>query len=633
MVYLQSRLTRIVSFVISPLVLLLIGVSLATASQTGAAKPSSSVYSRNVAATVRHLTRVKILESNNVILRRGSIYDNATYFESLLDVPLPGYNYEFLDTGLGASEPLYPMYQKGHQGSYAQLLPAFISERARHIDHYSNLITPEGCRVEGIYLLRGIDEYPRHRYAAERKQGFKLIVVRLDYYTRLKSDAQCGRHRANDPDPKFDPSAFVRKYHNAMTLEDFPQKELARFEAKVSAIYHIRQTMNPSHHRKFNLNDLQRNSLWYYPDGHAPDFGIRSEAPQPTTTWFNQPKHMAVDASARLQADFPLAALLGRDDFARVLDFINGKPTEEFDAGKEPGHDTLRLADVTPKNFYTSGLELEPIRDVRGDVSDPRNFKLVGMTIKPYEEQEDPAWQGTRVIPQIRFVYQLMDPRHPERAFEQMFLHLKWDVVDRWADEQTRRAQHRYFLSRVDQLTHARETTNPAYDEIARQFIIEFTSARPSESIAVSSALTGIWVFGALIRDRQSPQQLNALRIVRDGVDVGYYSSSYDNDIFRAALARASGIRKQQLQKHMDDLTVDFFRDPKRQDAHAINFNRVTCAQCHQTSGRDGVHMSFNDGLDRRLTAPSFLTEYFFHDATLQLRNARDYWREESGEN
>ena len=41
-------------------------------------------------ATVSHLTRVHILESNNVTLRPGSIYDNSTYFELLVRFPQPG---------------------------------------------------------------------------------------------------------------------------------------------------------------------------------------------------------------------------------------------------------------------------------------------------------------------------------------------------------------------------------------------------------------------------------------------------------------------------------------------------------------------------------------------------------------
>jgi len=64
-------------------------------------------------AILRHLTRVKIIESNNVTTRPGSIYDNITYFESWFGFPNPKFKYEFIDTGLGVAEPLYPMHQNG----------------------------------------------------------------------------------------------------------------------------------------------------------------------------------------------------------------------------------------------------------------------------------------------------------------------------------------------------------------------------------------------------------------------------------------------------------------------------------------------------------------------------------------
>lgn len=73
-----------------------------------------SAPEKGLIEAVKHLTRVKIIESNTVTLRPGSIYDNSTYFESIAGIK-PKFNYEFLDSGLGAAEPLYPMYQKGHQ--------------------------------------------------------------------------------------------------------------------------------------------------------------------------------------------------------------------------------------------------------------------------------------------------------------------------------------------------------------------------------------------------------------------------------------------------------------------------------------------------------------------------------------
>ncbi len=580
-------------------------------------------HSGNVVATVKHLTRVKILESNNVSLRPGSIYDNATYFESLLEFPRPGFNYEFLDSGLGAAEPLYPMYQKGHQGSYLQLGKAFISEENRHIDHYSSMTTPEGCQVDGLYMLRGLNEYPLTQYVQERAEGYTLIVVRLEYYTRLRPDAQCGRHRANDPDPQFDPVKYMNDHHDGMSLADFPAKDLPRFEAKVSAIYHIEQTMSPPWPR-FDLNQMNHNTLWYYPNGHDFDYKINLPRPQAGLVAFNAPKHMIVPATPELQTRFSLERLMSSSDFQKILAFLNGKPTPNFDSQKEPGHDTLRLSDVSARNFYTSGLYMENIHDVVSDVSSMKNYKLVGLTIKPSEEQTDAAWQGLRVVPQVRFVFQLTNPRKNGEPLEQLFLHLKWDVVDRFADAETRAHQYKYFLSRVDQLTQARGSSTNGQAE-TESFVQEFTTLRPVQTIAFSSALTGIWVFGDLTRDQNS-KELTALKTVRAGVDVGYYSTTYDNDVFRAEIEKATGTRKAQLQKVIDDITVSYFRDPKRQDVHALNFNSVTCAQCHQTSGRDGIHMSFNDHLDRRLKSPINVSEYFFHEADEQLQQAVKLW-------
>ena len=87
----------------------------------------------------------------------------------------------------------------------------------------------------------------------------------------------------------------------------------------------------------------------------------------------------------------------------------------------------------------------------------------------------------------------------------------------------------------------------------------------------------------------------------------------------------ATGEQKAELQQHLDDVTFSFYRDPKRQNATAINFNRVTCAQCHQTSARDAVHMAFNDGLNKDITSPVEVTEFFFHDANEQLKAGMKY--------
>jgi hypothetical protein len=611
------------SFIGAILPALLLAGSSFSFSPTGNTDP---VHSPNIIAGVKNLTRSKILESNNVTLRPGSVYDTASYYEVLLGIPQPGFNYEFLDSGLGAAEPVYPIDEKGHQGSYAQTISALIRQN-RHLDNYATVETLEGCRVDSAYLSRSLSEYPDTVFKQERDDGYTIMLLRLDYYTRLRPDATCGRHRANDPDPNFDPMKFIEKYHDSMYLSDFPQKELERFEAKSGALIQLGQKLF-ANWPKFDLAKLGYNSLWYYPQGHSFDYGISQSRPQLGMSDFKLPRHMVVEATPEMHAAFPLASLLKGNEFQKILNFLSGRPTANFDAEREPGHDTFRLSDVTQDNVYTSGLYIENIKDVTSDVSDPRHFKLVAMSIKPYEQQDDLGWKGLRVVPQIHFVYQLMDPRHPDRPFEQLYLHLKWDVVDRHADRDTQRAQHLQFLSRVDELTHARETQAANCQELSHKFITDFTSARPVEQIAFSTSLSGIWVFGALTRDQNQARELLPLRIIRDGVDIGYYSSVYDNDLFRAEAEKATGTRKAELQQHLDDVTVSFYRDPKRQNVEAINFNRVTCAQCHQTSGRDAVHFAFNDGLNENIKTPVYVTEFFFHDADEQLKTGMTYWAE-----
>ena len=579
--------------------LLLAGVTSGSSSEN-----ATPVNSANMIAGIKSLTRIRIYESNNVTLRPGSVYDKLSYWEVLAGLREPGFNYEFVEAGLGAAEPVYPMLENGTQGSYAQAVRSLLTGN-RHIDNFAAPVeTPEGCRVDSAYLARGINEYPDPEFKKEKDEGYEIFLFRLDYYTRLRPGVQCGRHRTNDPDPNFDPMQFIKDNQNVMHMSEYPQKELARFEAKTGFLRRIQEQIFAKW-PKFDLNRLtNNNSLWYYPHGHSFDYGIAEPRPQLGLSYFKLPRHMAIEATPETAAAFPLAALLKGGEFQKVLNFLSGRPTPEFDPDKEPGHDTFRLSDVTEANYYTSGLYIENIKDVVSDVSDPSHFKLVAISLKPCEEQDDIAWKGLRVVPQIRFVYQLMDPRQPDRPFEQLFLHLKFDVVDRLADEKTRKAQHLKFLTRVDELTRARETQAENYQELLQKLVSDFTSAGPVEQLAFSSSLSGNWIFGTLSRDENAARELLPMRIVRDGIDVGYYSSNYDNDLFRTEQARATGERKAELQQHLDDLTVSIYRDLKRQDAKAINFNRVTCAQCHQTSARDGVHMAFNDGLNKNVKAP-----------------------------
>jgi hypothetical protein len=191
------------------------------------------------------------------------------------------------------------------------------------------------------------------------------------------------------------------------------------------------------------------------------------------------------------------------------------------------------------------------------------------------------------------------------------------------ADETTRGEQKRHFLRRLDELTRARE--GGVGEEVLREFINEYTTARPVHSVSFSSSLTGTWIFGNLERDSATGELL-PVRTIRHGIDYGLYSSVHDTDLLRAGIARATGDRKQQLRRVLDALTVNTFRDTKRQDVHALRFNTVSCAQCHQMSGRDGIHMAFNDGINRKIGSPTIVSEYFFHEADAQLKGEVQRW-------
>ncbi len=577
---------------------------------------------------VQHLTRVKILESNMVSIRPGSVYENKTNFELLFDFPNPGFNYRFIDTGLGTADPIYPIYQKGHQGSWWQLLFAALGEGvSRHIDHFTSLPTPEGCHVDSVYMLRNIGEFG-DLYAKEKAEGFKQIVIRLEYYTRLRPDAECGRHRANDPDPNFDPMRFLKRNLRVQKLADFPQAELARFEAHVAAIRHLSEEFGKNKWPRFDFNLLRNfNSLWYYQFGIPYAYGIRNEYRLGDLDEPFEAADLVLSADENLQSLFPLSELVEEHDYKRMVEFLKGKPILDYRLEWEPGRDILDVTQVSSKHIYTSGLYMEPIQTAEADVTNSENYRLVGLSLQPAVKQADYHFPDA-IVPQIRLVYQLMDPRNPDRPFEQMFFHLNFDVVDRHADEDVQIEQHLHFLSRMQELREARTGATPiSYSESLAEFVREFTSRRIQE-FSFSSALTGMWIFGLMSRNHNDQHILFPQPIVRAGINVGYYSSINDNNLFRREIHQlADGhYRKDFLLKHMDDLRVSEYRDPKRMDVEAIRFDRMTCAQCHHMSARDGVHMSFNDHLDRRVQSPMRVTEFVYREADRQLKLLENRW-------
>ena len=322
-----------------------------------------------------------------------------------------------------------------------------------------------------------------------------------------------------------------------------------------------------------------------------------------------------------MQARFPLTTMLSGEDFGKLLNCWTGHPTTDFDPQTEPGGDTLDIStQVTSKNFYTSGTIVEPIDDVMGDVSDPSHFKLVSVVWRPGEPESDSHFQDLEPIPQVRMVYQLMSPRVADRPYEQLFIHLTFDAVDRLLPPPQRQQAIDRFLRRLDTLSGLRDRGGPDASEATDDFINDVAKARPLQTLSWSSSLTGIWVFGILSRSYNEDRRLEAIPIVRDGVNVGFYSTAYDNGLFRSAIAATENDDRAKLRNVLDDLTPSSYRDPKRHDPEALTFHRMTCAQCHQMAGRDGVHVLLNDHLDRRIKTPYRASEYLFRELDRQLK-------------
>jgi hypothetical protein len=574
---------------------------------------------------VRHRWQEIIIESNGAALRPGSVYDILTQFEQNSGRTRPQFKYLFFDTGLGAADPIYPVFQEGYQESWPQLITAGFSEQNRHIDHFSTSDTAEGCRNLSVYWVRHINEFP-DMYRDLREEGYTLIDISFDYYVKLRPDAQCGKHKAHDLSENFDPFKSIYGYAESFkTFADIPPDLLAKYEAKVGVLKLVTERFKrrSDNWASYDQNYSERNnSLWFYPDGYAPDHGINTPRKQSGLRFLTQPKHLFFEAEPVLENRFSLTKTLGEEGFAKLLDCLKGKPTPDYDSKKEPGGDALDItSQVTPKNFYTSGTILEPISDVVGDVSDPGHFKLVSVILRPGEPESDVHFQGLQEIPQVRMVYQLMSPRFPGRAYEQLFVHLDFDAVDRMLPLGERQKAAAEFLKKADVLTGLRERGGEDASKATADFVQNSIGSRPVQTVSWSSSLTGLWVFGILSRSYNAERILQAAPIVREGIDVGYYSSAYDNPLFRLAIEKADGSEKEKLESVLDDLTPKVYRDPRRHDPEALTFNRMTCAQCHQMAGRDGVHVLLNDGLDRRITTSYKATEYVFRELDRQLRN------------
>ena len=150
-------------------------------------------------AVVRHRWQEVITESNHAALRPGSVYDILTHFEQDGGLTRPHFNYLFFDTGLGAADPIYPVFQTGYQESWPQLIKAGLSEDNRHLDHFSTgrhagrlpdpirLLGPPHQRISGH-----VRQIPRGRLYARR---YQLRLLR-------EASARCAMRQTQSPRPE-----------------------------------------------------------------------------------------------------------------------------------------------------------------------------------------------------------------------------------------------------------------------------------------------------------------------------------------------------------------------------------------------------------------------------------------------
>lgn len=572
--------------------------------------------------TMHDFLLAKVAYSNFATLRPGSIYELRVHFEENLGFPRPTFNYLFTDTGLGAAEPLYPVMQSGYQASYLQLL--LSSGSNQHLDHFSDMVTPEGCRVQSIYIIRGIQNFPE--YQKEAAEGYSLVDVSWDYTTRMRPGAECGRHRANNPDLNFDPVEFIKPYlDNFQSMDQIPASVLAKFEAKINLEKVIKREVSsvidrqawPTYAEQYSLN---QNSLWYYPQGHSEDYGVNTSRPQPGHEMLNLPRHFVFPASSALGQMLPLSQAIKPQEFSQLQNMLQGQPVAGYDPAKEPGDDAFSLAQINTSHILTAGRQVFPIRspkNVRAQVLDPASYRLVQAIVRPYENEVDFHHPNGITVPEMRLVYQWVGP---SQNYEQVFLHLTYNAVDRNADKATQALQQKIFMDLLAELNHVRDTQPQQADAATEAFLKRVIAFQPVESIAFSSSLTGIWVFGQLTRSYNEAGNLVADNITRHGLKVGYYSTAYDNQIFRDAAANATGARQTELQDVLDALTPVTYRDPRRNDTSKLTFKSVTCAQCHQMAGHDGIHVRFNDFIDSRISTPTISTEYLYRELDRQLK-------------
>jgi hypothetical protein len=293
------------------------------------------------------------------------------------------------------------------------------------------------------------------------------------------------------------------------------------------------------------------------------------------------PSDLVWPASERDQQAFNLSFLLPENAKQQLRNHLLGMFGKD-----EPGNDSFSLDQVTEKNIYTSGLSLKPIKNARADILPLTRMKLTSFVVRPNEEVSPGVFR-----PQIRLIFQLVD-EDGKTPLEQFFVHTVWRPFSDYSK-----------FKHLSYIKHASEYQNSLFSMYPNRELINVT---------YSSTMTGIWVFGSIYKDEEGnwiPE-----RIQRKGVDVGHYSTIWDGQIFRNKLKN-----RPELGVHLDKLIPQSYRDPGRSDPERIRFDEMTCAQCHHFSARDGVHISLNDGIDKRINAAIKVTEYLYSELERQL--------------
>ena len=261
--------------------------------------------------------------------------------------------------------------------------------------------TPEGCRIQSVYWVRHINEFPgpcttpfvTHGYSRSIDISLRLLRRSFD---PMRNAASTRRMRLTREFRSVQGDLRLRR-RRSKRFADIPPDLLAKYEAKVGVLKMITPRISRQSHRPLadattHSYSLRDNSMWFYPDGFAPDYGIEHAT--------KAERAQMIGDSTRA-ADLFLAgtvrtcrAAFDAEPYALPADGLRqscwmrlkGKPTPDFDAAKaEPGgrHARYHHAGHAPR---TSTRRAPP--SSRSGMSSPMSpiqntYKLVSVILRP----------------------------------------------------------------------------------------------------------------------------------------------------------------------------------------------------------------------------------------------------------